>query len=556
MTLPNKKGYSVQQIAQQKQVQQAIPPQQHQPQIPPSTPTPPLSTRKHSSKRSSKKVTTVNIDQKDVSNLKEELGELKKKYDNMIELQKDRIKNALVLKKRKFEEISTEVDENEDLGSGLKRRKFNNGEQTTDIFEAESIFEQICQYATQFMSCIPDEQEKKIFQNYINENQEEIIQLLSKGQQSEHGEGVIDVVGMKEWVKSHPLFPMVQRIVDGIVQKVAAANPYEKPEEPERPKQDAQNLTKDKAGKLNISIIDMTPQEILLVFVGKSDVAVAEKQEEVSQFLDKFLQLQQQYRQEAELIKQSQQEWMDKYNALLAEHAETRIVTERERKIIASSVEKKFSKLLQLLKDKYLSKVFTLQESVLLRSKKRGNLPKQATNILKTWLFQHFLHPYPSEEEKRELSRQTSLTITQINNWFINARVRTWRPMLESMLEGEKEKGKQGIPSQLQSQIQSQMQNQLPMQHNMARQEEMQLPPSPHLRQSHQFPPQNQGFWQSNIPQQSLSSIKLPNQSPMIPGPSDTFPPHSPHGHFPQMTPSPQHFAPQGLNFPDRKSVV
>ena len=31
------------------------------------------------------------------------------------------------------------------------------------------------------------------------------------------------------------------------------------------------------------------------------------------------------------------------------------------------------------------------------------------------------------------------LTITQINNWFINARVRTWRPMLENMLENERD---------------------------------------------------------------------------------------------------------------------
>ena len=44
-----------------------------------------------------------------------------------------------------------------------------------------------------------------------------------------------------------------------------------------------------------------------------------------------------------------------------------------------------------------------------------------------------------SEEEKKDLSQTTMLTITQINNWFINARVRTWRPMLENMLENERD---------------------------------------------------------------------------------------------------------------------
>lgn len=29
--------------------------------------------------------------------------------------------------------------------------------------------------------------------------------------------------------------------------------------------------------------------------------------------------------------------------------------------------------------------------------KRRGNLPKRATNILKKWLFEHLFHPYPSE---------------------------------------------------------------------------------------------------------------------------------------------------------------
>lgn len=63
---------------------------------------------------------------------------------------------------------------------------------------------------------------------------------------------------------------------------------------------------------------------------------------------------------------------------------------------------------------------------------KRGILPKNATNIMKKWLFQHIIHPYPTEEEKKQIALQTNLTLIQVNNWFINARRRILQPMLEA----------------------------------------------------------------------------------------------------------------------------
>lgn len=66
------------------------------------------------------------------------------------------------------------------------------------------------------------------------------------------------------------------------------------------------------------------------------------------------------------------------------------------------------------------------------KGRRRGVLPKEATNLLRTWLFQHLVHPYPTEDEKRQLAVQTNLTILQVNNWFINARRRILQPMLEA----------------------------------------------------------------------------------------------------------------------------
>lgn len=66
------------------------------------------------------------------------------------------------------------------------------------------------------------------------------------------------------------------------------------------------------------------------------------------------------------------------------------------------------------------------------KKSKRGVLPKAATQIMKTWLFQHIVHPYPTEDEKKVIAQQTNLTLLQVNNWFINARRRILQPMLEA----------------------------------------------------------------------------------------------------------------------------
>ncbi|RAL46752.1 hypothetical protein DM860_005031 [Cuscuta australis] len=75
-------------------------------------------------------------------------------------------------------------------------------------------------------------------------------------------------------------------------------------------------------------------------------------------------------------------------------------------------------------------------------------LPERSVNILRSWLFQHFLHPYPSDAHKKILARQTGLSRSQVSNWFINARVRLWKPMVEDMYQQEaKEEGEKSTGS-------------------------------------------------------------------------------------------------------------
>ena len=72
-------------------------------------------------------------------------------------------------------------------------------------------------------------------------------------------------------------------------------------------------------------------------------------------------------------------------------------------------------------------------------------LPERAVSVLRAWLFEHFLHPYPKDSDKIMLAKQTGLTRSQVSNWFINARVRLWKPMVEEMyLEETKEQEQNG----------------------------------------------------------------------------------------------------------------
>jgi hypothetical protein len=51
--------------------------------------------------------------------------------------------------------------------------------------------------------------------------------------------------------------------------------------------------------------------------------------------------------------------------------------------------------------------------------KRRGNLPKEATGILKDWFSSHRESPYPTEDEKLQLCTRTGLTLNQVC-WILN----------------------------------------------------------------------------------------------------------------------------------------
>ncbi|RKP25776.1 homeobox KN domain-containing protein, partial [Syncephalis pseudoplumigaleata] len=54
----------------------------------------------------------------------------------------------------------------------------------------------------------------------------------------------------------------------------------------------------------------------------------------------------------------------------------------------------------------------------------RANHTPENLAILFGWLNTHRHHSFPSAEEKRAICEKTGLTLTQVNDWFVNARRR------------------------------------------------------------------------------------------------------------------------------------
>jgi len=46
--------------------------------------------------------------------------------------------------------------------------------------------------------------------------------------------------------------------------------------------------------------------------------------------------------------------------------------------------------------------------------RRRGNLPKPITDLLRKWLHAHEQHPYPTEDQKQDLVSKTGLTMNQV----------------------------------------------------------------------------------------------------------------------------------------------
>nr|XP_011460278.1 PREDICTED: homeobox protein knotted-1-like 4 [Fragaria vesca subsp. vesca] len=81
----------------------------------------------------------------------------------------------------------------------------------------------------------------------------------------------------------------------------------------------------------------------------------------------------------------------------------------------------------QLLRE-YRGNLGSLKQELKLKKRRKGKLPDEARQQLFDWWNRHYKWPYPSESQKLALAESTGLDQKQIKNWFVNQRVRHWKP--------------------------------------------------------------------------------------------------------------------------------
>jgi len=48
---------------------------------------------------------------------------------------------------------------------------------------------------------------------------------------------------------------------------------------------------------------------------------------------------------------------------------------------------------------------------------------------------EHIAHPYPTEQEKAQIMKDTGIELKQLTNWFVNNRKRYWKPRVEARMQ-------------------------------------------------------------------------------------------------------------------------
>jgi len=156
-----------------------------------------------------------------------------------------------------------------------------------------------------------------------------------------------------------------------------------------------------------------------------------DKSAERDEFLYKLEQLKEKYNEELEKLNRVCAEFCSRMFNLLREQSTLRPVSEQETQMKLHGIQQKFDYVKNQLRQNVCNAIVALEKQYNHSKKKRRALPKKAAESLSNWFFEHLNDPYPSEEEKSVLASAGGLTITQVNNWFGNKRIRYKRKCLE-----------------------------------------------------------------------------------------------------------------------------
>merc|ERR1719447_293159 len=169
--------------------------------------------------------------------------------------------------------------------------------------------------------------------------------------------------------------------------------------------------------------------------LSASAASASEATIEHSDYRAKLTQIRNIYHQELEKYDQACNEFTTHVMNLLREQSRTRPITPKEIERMVQIIHRKFNSIQIQLKQSTCEAVMILRSRFLDARRKRRNFSKQASEILNEYFYSHLSNPYPSEEAKEELARKCGITVSQINNWFGNKRIRYKKNIVKAQEE-------------------------------------------------------------------------------------------------------------------------
>jgi len=159
---------------------------------------------------------------------------------------------------------------------------------------------------------------------------------------------------------------------------------------------------------------------------------------EHADYRNKLQQIRKTYYQELEKYDQACNDFTTHVMNLLKEQSRMRPVTHKEIDRMVSIIKKKFNGIQIQLKQSTCEAVMMLRSRFLDARRKRRNFSKQASEILNEYFYSHLSNPYPSEEAKEELAKRCKISVSQVNNWFGNKRIRYKKNIVKAQEEANK----------------------------------------------------------------------------------------------------------------------
>jgi hypothetical protein len=170
---------------------------------------------------------------------------------------------------------------------------------------------------------------------------------------------------------------------------------------------------------------------------GLDNEELEDEDTKYDEFLRQLESIKGRYDENIENLDRACNEFCNRLFGLLQAQSQLRPITDQEARFKVFGIQQKFDFVKGQLRQNACNEIIALEKRSFGKKKRRA-LPKEASKVLAHWFFEHLHDPYPSEEEKNHLAAEAGLTITQVNHWFGNKRIRYKKRCLENEQKGGK----------------------------------------------------------------------------------------------------------------------